>query len=68
MMSMLWLLPPVILLAGMVATLLLFRSIERARLDLRDDLVRIGEVRAAVALVRVESGRTRAAFQRLPRQ
>ena len=68
MMSMLWLLPPVILLAGMVATLLLFRSIERARLDVRDDLVRIGEVRAAVALVRVESGRTRAAFQRLPRQ
>ena len=67
-MSMLWLLPPAILLVGLVATLVLLRSVERARGELHQELRRLGGVRTAYAVVRVESDRTRAAFQRLPRR
>lgn len=64
-MSLLWAIPPVAVVAIGVLVLMALRNITSATEDLNLQLRRLDEVRVAVATVRQESARTRAALQSL---
>ena len=67
-MSMLWFAPLAVVVAGLAVTVWALRGVDAARRDLRDEVAGMEQVRAAVALVRVESQRAHESFDRLPRR
>jgi cytochrome c-type biogenesis protein CcmH/NrfF len=61
----LWVLPVVVLLVGMAAAFVAMRQTRDAAVELHAQLIRLGEVRVAVADVRAEAVRTRDAIEGL---
>ena len=64
-MSSLWLVPPLVLLVGMIGTLRLLRSTDDAAGEIQRQLVELGEVHLAVAAVRAETAAARASLEQL---
>jgi hypothetical protein len=58
----LWIIPPAVLLVGMVSTVLFLRSVDGAAADIRDQLHRMAEIRSSVDALRAETARTRASL------
>lgn len=67
-MSLIWILPPTILLVGAFGLLRILRTTEVAARDIYRQLLGMDEVREAVVEVRVESARTRATMEQLRRR
>lgn len=64
-MNALWVLPVVVLLVGVAAVLASLRQANDAAVELHAQLLRLGEVRVAIAEVRADSVRTRDALEGL---
>ncbi|CAN5857348.1 hypothetical protein BH24ACT3_BH24ACT3_16970 [soil metagenome] len=67
-MSVLWALPPIIILAGVVAIVLVLRQAATVAAELRLHLTQLGEVREAVVALRAETAVSRATLERVRHQ
>ena len=67
-MSLLWIVPPVVLLVGLAVVFTVLRSIDQASAAVRLQVVRVDDVRTATAAARMEAARARASLDQLHRR